>query len=414
MTLKGKYAITLTLIALLGCRESAGTAAAASFGNTAGGVSGGGTRVESIPDPSFNNMRAFEVTVPGNWHFQGVLFQGGACDGMPSPVFRASSPDGLSFIERLPPMGWAWGTGPMGGKNHGNCLPLEKAMGAQEFLHYLAGTMKVDYVSDAPLPEGDKEAIAESAKSLDSKPNPGPMQGISSTNTAEGAAAIVRFNNGTFTMKGLMQTRVDCRHSHIPGHKPMFAHDPGLADSESYQWTATVRYTVAPEAKFDSVKNISEHQGIGAKPEPQWLQAYFQRQQQQASQMLNAAAERSRTQLQAQHDSFEQSQAVQQHMHEQFLATMQRGTDMSMAATQRNMNARSTATSDWVDYALDQRTVVDPGTGQVSKVSSAYNYTWVDSTGKVSYQTNDPNANPNGVLQGNWTKQAIVHGDGSQ
>jgi len=101
-------------------------------------------------------------------------------------------------------------------------------------------------------------------------------------------------------------------------------------------------------------------------------------------------------------------------MHEQFLATMQRGTDMSMARTQQNMNARSTATSDWVDYALDRQTVRDPSTGQVSKVSSSYSYTWVDSTGKTSYQTNDPNANPNGVLQGTWTQQKVVHGDGSQ
>jgi len=96
------------------------------------------------------------------------------------------------------------------------------------------------------------------------------------------------------------------------------------------------------------------------------------------------------------------------------MATMQRGTDMSMARTQQSMNARSTATSDWVDYALDRQTVRDPNTGQISKVSSTYGYTWVDETGKTSYQTNDPNANPNGVLSGTWTQQKVVHGDGSQ
>lgn len=85
---------------------------------------------------------------------------------------------------------------------------------------------------------------------------------------------------------------------------------------------------------------------------------------------------------------------------------MHRGTNMSMARTQQNRNARSTATSDWVDYALDRHTVLDPNTGQVNKASSSYSYTWVDSTGKVGYQTNDPNANPNGILQGTWTKPA--------
>ena len=100
-------------------------------------------------------------------------------------------------------------------------------------------------------------------------------------------------------------------------------------------------------------------------------------------------------------------------MHEQFLATMQRGTDASTARTQQSMNARSTAASDWVDYALDKKTVADPNTGQISKVSNSYTHTWVDSTGKTTYQTNDSNANPNGVLPGNWTQQQTVHGDGT-
>ena len=96
------------------------------------------------------------------------------------------------------------------------------------------------------------------------------------------------------------------------------------------------------------------------------------------------------------------------------MANMQRGTDISMARAEASMNAQSRAASDWVDYALNQQTVLNPGTGQLSKVSSAYTYTWVDSTGHYRYQTNDPNANPNGTMQGTWTKQVVVHGDGSQ
>jgi len=95
------------------------------------------------------------------------------------------------------------------------------------------------------------------------------------------------------------------------------------------------------------------------------------------------------------------------------MATMQRGADLSMARAQASMNARSTAASDWVDYALNQRTVVDPSTGQLTKVSSSYTYTWRDSTRQHIYQTSDPNANPNGTMPGNWTKQQWVHGDGT-
>ena len=62
---------------------------------------------------------------------------------------------------------------------------------------------------------------------------------------------------------------------------------------------------------------------------------------------------------------------------------------------------------------MNQQTVRDPATGQANKVTSGYNATWVDSSGKVSYQTNVPNANPNGTLPGNWTRQQVVRGDGT-
>jgi hypothetical protein len=92
---------------------------------------------------------------------------------------------------------------------------------------------------------------------------------------------------------------------------------------------------------------------------------------------------------------------------------MQRGTDMSMNRAAQIANSNHTIAADWVDYALDQQTVRDPNTGQVSKVSSSYSYTWLDGSGTVSYQTADPNANPNGIYKGNWTRQQQVHGDGS-
>jgi hypothetical protein len=34
--------------------------------------------------------------------------------------------------------------------------------------------------------------------------------------------------------------------------------------------------------------------------------------------------------------------------------------------------------------------------------------------GRTSHQTNEVNANPNGTLQGNWPRQQVVHGDGTQ
>ncbi len=68
------------------------------------------------------------------------------------------------------------------------------------------------------------------------------------------------------------------------------------------------------------------------------------------------------------------------------------------------MNARTPAASDWVDYALDQQTVV--GQGGLVKVSNSYSHTWSSTVGNQTqwFQINDPNANPNGTLSGNWTE----------
>jgi len=65
-----------------------------------------------------------------------------------------------------------------------------------------------------------------------------------------------------------------------------------------------------------------------------------------------------------------------------------------------------------VNYALGQQTVRDPNTGQLSNISNAQSYTWIDSTGKNAYQTNYSNDDPNGSIPGTWTLQTVTHGNG--
>ena len=74
---------------------------------------------------------------------------------------------------------------------------------------------------------------------------------------------------------------------------------------------------------------------------------------------------------------------------------------------QESANARHQAADDWCDYSLDQQKRLDPRTGEITKDSSAYSYTWVNDQGK-RVQTNDVNANPNGNGTGNWTLQENV------
>src|ERR1700734_3079619 len=90
---------------------SAPASAPASASAVSSDEASGPRQVKYITDPSFNGMNAVAVSIPAKWHFQGVLFQAGNCASIPYFVFRASSPDGLSYVERLPALSWAWGSG---------------------------------------------------------------------------------------------------------------------------------------------------------------------------------------------------------------------------------------------------------------------------------------------------------------
>ena len=214
-------------------------------------------------------------------------------------------------------------------------------------------------------------------------------------------------------MLGELRVTLDCTATTYPGMKSILRGIPDRPSSDVTVCNASTRFYNAPSAQLTSVLAQWDAPGMGAVGNRAWQQAWVSRYQQQANQQMAQNIANTNAAMAASRQQFQQSMAAQAQMHQQFMATLQRGTDMSMAQANASMNARSTAASDWVNYALDQQTVLDPSTGQVTNVSSAYSYTWVDSSGKTSYQTNDPNANPNGVMQGTWTKQQVVHGNGT-
>jgi hypothetical protein len=389
------------------------------FGNVCGQT---GARGEFIRDPSLNNMSVVEIMVPAKWHFQGVLIQSGKCSGPPMGVFRATSPDGLTFVEQMPNLGWLWRTGsasnPASNAEQNDCLPLRQAISAQDFLKYLAVMLKVEYVADEPVPA---EVGAKAQKDLsDVRAVYAPKYAANHVQqpreTLQLARAVVRFKNGTFVMKGRLATMVDCTEtqgqmpSMLVGRPPRI--QPGQRFTED-QCRASVRYISTPESQYQAVAKLWDSKNMEERENPEWSKAFVDRDSRQTAgaihkMNIDAEIERRRSAQQ-----FAHNQAVRQEMHEQFLSTLQRGTDMSMNRAAQIANSNHTIASDWVDYALDQQTVRDPNTGQVSKVSSSYSYTWVDGSGTVSYQTANPNANPNGIYKGNWTRQQQVHGDGS-
>jgi hypothetical protein len=354
-----------------------------------------------IHDPSLD-LDAFTVPYPAKWHFQGTFVQGTGCSQIPMPVYRVFSPDGLTEIERLPRFDWRWSNIPNAPKTPDGCLPFKEELTATELLKYLSAMLKVEYVGPQPVAPAKVAAYSQALAATGAQQT--GSNGLKRfPDTGELAAALVRYKNGSFTMEGLLYAQVRCLHTQMgPANKVWDIHTC---------W-ANVKYTHAPEAQFKAVTSqISD--AVTEAFNPQWLSAYMQRQQQQGQAMLNTQMKQSNARLAAQNQQFQQGQAARQRMNDEFISTMQRGTQMSMNQAAQVANSNHTIASDYVDYSLDQQTVRDPNTGQLSKVSSTSSYTWLDASGKTAYQTNDANANPNGTLQGTWTRQQVVHGDGS-
>jgi hypothetical protein len=379
-------------------RPPAAPMAAATPSGVPGGMPGG-MQTATIHDPGMD-MDAFTVPYPAKWHFQGTVLQGTACTKIPLPVFRMFSPDGLSEIERMPRIDWRWSAGGPAGPPASGCAPFKQVMTAKEILQYTSAILKVEYVRDLPVaPEkvaAYRQALAPVA------PAEGSFGMKRFPDEGDLASALVRYKNGSFTMEGRLDAQVRCQHTQM---------GPPTRIWDIHVCWANLKYAHAPEAQFSTVSALADvTTEVIAQP---WLSAYLTEQARQGQAMLTKQFNDNNARMSAQREQFERGQAMRQRQNDEFNATLARGTQMSMNQAAQVANSNHTITSDWTDYSLDRQTVRDPNTGQVSKVSSTYNYTWLDESGKVAFQTSDANADPNGALKGNWTRQQVVHGDGS-
>jgi hypothetical protein len=145
--------------------------------------------------------------------------------------------------------------------------------------------------------------------------------------------------------------------------------------------TASAGYVTAPEDQFAATVRRWDDPAMGGKQNKEWGDAWMkrfadqraaseQRFEQNVRQLNQTYLDNSNRNFQAQQDGYRRQAAVQQQMHNEFMDAMQQRTDSSMANAQASTNARTTAASDWVDYALDQKTVMNTNTGQTYKISN--------------------------------------------
>ena len=393
---------------LIGCKGTQTTADAASGegGYSPASVSSSATKTVYITDPTLDNRNAASVMLPARWVFQGMLFQGGTCAPIPTPVFRATSPDGLSYVEALPLMAWKWSSGPLSKyATRDDCLQIGGPLSAQQFLRYIAPTLGAQYVRDEPVPAELNDKAQQALRSA------GASAGNSHT-TRELARAIVSLKNGTFSIRGRLGAMVDCTSTTFPGQKSYLR---GIADTPSStvnKCMAKVYLYAAPENQYAAMIGAWEKPGMGATQLADWAQAWVHRNQAQTAGMLHDMEIQSERSRQAIHDQYQHNIEVSQRMHQQFLQSMQAGTDASMQRTANAMQQRSTMTSDIVDYALDRRTTVDQTTGELVHTPNQATVVWGNTQGDI-FSSKNPNADPRNILPGDWSQQNFSHGNGA-
>ena len=352
-----------------------------------------GLTTAPIIDPAYN-LKAFTITIPAGWKFQGTVIPGPECSGVPYPVFRAYSPDGLNEIRLEPTFNWTFHPN-MRMKTPRACLDFGRTMTAEEFLkHYeeMISTSGLHVVGPMPIAPSYQRRVDGVAQN---------MGRISPHIHATTSAYAVRVEtlNGSFVIEQRLRAYVECRVSDLTG--PMAGGG----------CSAHVDVVRAPKGKLDALAQLVDSNDLVRTPhEDPWLQRVQQTLAQQNERRFGDLIRQEQAgdnMLRQQHEQF---MATSQRSHEAFMAQQESSFRSSMNNANNSMNARSTAASDWVDYSLNQQTVT--GAGGTVKVSSAYSQTWSDGQGHW-YQTNNPSTDPNGVLSGNWSQTQRVHGNGT-
>lgn len=366
-----------------------------------------GLTTETLFDPALN-MKAYDVIIPAGWKYQGVLVPGSSCNQNPTPVFRAYAPDGLTEFRRMPRFDWSWGNAPYNPRPQGDCLPLQHDVSAIAFAQHLAQLQKGENFAEVALKpkfvQAFKQGVEADNAAIQARAGQRPFRG-------DAAAARFEFLNGTFVIEEHLRVVIRCTHMNQPGlgGQQYFHEDCG----------ADVRVLRAPKGKLDALISLMDNSPTGAMVDGHWQQAYNAARQQQSNQVINNI--RTNTQIMLQQG--QEAARVRQRQNQEYLAgqqgryaeiqrqhdAQQGSYDIHNANEKARMDARHTPASDVVDFALDQQTV--SGSGGTVKVPANYSQVWANQSGQY-FLTNDLNTSPNGVLDGTWTQQTQVHGNG--
>jgi hypothetical protein len=402
-TRRAFHLLSIAAFLITGCNSSSQPSDAQSGGHSSS--SAHGLTAATVNDPALNGMAAQTMTIPSGWKMQGTIMTS-PCMQLPSVVYRAYESDGLTEMRLTPSVAWKWSTTYKIPQGKG-CLPFTGPISASDLLNKYLETISegVHVVGPMPVDAAYRKTAEDLAASLNqgsqqfvqrSGPGTKPMSHF----TSDVAALHVQTRNGSFVIDQRLRTAVQCQ---INDWGPMAGGN----------CSAQIEILKAPQGKLDALVRVVDGNNLpGLHMTPEWKQAQIQLINQRGQETMAQLQRMFQAGMAAQKQMFDQFMATSQQNHEAFMNAQESRFQSSMNNATASMNARSTAASDMVDYCLDQQTVV--GQGGLAKVSSAYSQTWSSTVGNQTqwYQTDNPNANPNGVLAGNWTPDTKVHGNG--
>jgi hypothetical protein len=340
-------------------------------------------------------MLAETMTIPSGWKMDGTIMTA-PCTTLPWPVYRAYSADSLTEIRQYPAMGWHWST--VNATMPQGCLAIKQPMSASDFLQHFLTTVSggVNVVGSIPVTPAFSQWAQHFADMQNQNATTVTFLPAKTRTTADTAALHIQTHNGSFVIDQRLRAVVICTIYPNPGY---------LQGGSCWGRVDNLR---APQGQLDALANLVDNNSLpNPKDNPQWDQAVLARARQQGQQeiaAMNSMQQRAAATFQAMHNQF--MQTMQQNF-QNFQASQQAKFNDFQANQAAQSQARDTAVSDWVDFALDQQTVTGPG--GTAKVSNAYAQTW--SNGTQWFQTSD-NVNPNNALSGTWTLDTQVHGNG--
>jgi len=244
-------------------------------------------------------------------------------------------------------------------------------MSAQDFLKYLSATMNLAYDGDAPLPEAFARDLKQAQATYSQTPPfyaahnlPAPR------NTADGAAAFVHYKQNGATIKGRLLAQLTCTETPHPGFHSILQGMPSTPATTSGKCTASVNFLTAPENQFAAIERLWDNPAMAPHQNKEWGDAWIKRYVEQSQKASKSLIDWTNNLLATQRQEIQHTMAVQQQEHEQFLQTMQEGTDRSMARAAEVADSNHRMAGDMVDYSLDRQTVMDTTTGQIGKITN--------------------------------------------